>query len=319
MANIVMLDRNAISSDTQIRALATEHRWTNFASSKPNQVAARLADADVAVLSKVNINETILDACPKLKHIAVAATGYNAVDIQACQQRNISVSNIPSYAATTVSEHVIGCTLVLRRQLQQYRQKVIDGAWQKSDSFCLFDKPINDLNGATMGIIGLGEIGLATAKLAKMMGMKVNFVARRLTDCNFAEQVSLDKLIATSDVISIHCSLNTDSLNLIGEQQLSDMQNHTILINTARGGIVDEVALVKAIQSQQIGGAAFDVLVEEPPKNHSPLLSIAQYNNVIITPHIAWVSQQAMQNLANILVDNVENFLNSTPSNLVSQ
>ena len=318
MAHIVMLDRNALSRDIEIKAISAPHSWSNYASSREAQVAARLKNADVAVLSKVIINEKILSDCPKLRHIAVCATGYNTIDLEACRKHNVSVSNIPNYAANTVAEHVISASLMLRRELIQYRQKVIEGAWQKSASFCLFDKPMNDLRGATMGIIGLGDIGKATAKLANAMGMNVIFSARREIECNFAQQTSFDELIKTADVISLHCSLNKDTLNLIDAQALNKMQSHAILINSARGGIVDETALVAAIESQQIGGAAFDVLVEEPPKDYSPLLSIAELSNIIITPHISWTSQQAMQQLADVLVDNIEGFLADRPVNLVS-
>ena len=318
MANIVMLDRNAFPSTTALKAISSPHTWSNYANSKPQQVIARLTDAEVVVTSKVHITDEILSACPNLKHIAVAATGYNVIDLDACKKHNVSVSNIPSYASNTVAEHVIATSLTLRREINQYRQLVINDEWQKSEGFCLFDKPVNDLRGATLGIIGLGDIGLATAQLAVNIGMKVVFAARRPIQCDIAQQVDTQQLIESSDIISLHCSLNKDSANLISTNEFQQMQNHAILINTARGGIVDEFALVDAIKNNKIGGAAIDVLVEEPPKDHSPLLSIAERTNVIITPHIAWTSQQALQTAANILVDNVEQFLAGSPCNLVS-
>jgi len=318
MINVVVLDRNALAGDIQIGPLSVPHTWTNYANTRSDQVQTRLTDTEVAILSKTRMDKTTLEGCPSLKHIAVAATGYNTIDLAACQRLGITVSNIPSYAATTVAEHVIGVSLSLRRKLIQYRQKVIDGAWQKSPGFCLFDKPVNDLNGAIMGIIGLGDIGQTTAKLAAAMGMRVIFCARRKIEFDGAEQVDFNELIKHADIISLHCSLNTSTADLISTKELAQMQEHAILINTARGGIVNETALVEAITSNQIGGAAVDVLVEEPPKDHSPLLSIANRSNVIITPHIAWSSRGAMQDLTTILINNIEAYLAGKPVNLVT-
>ncbi len=226
---------------------------------------------------------------------------------------------MPSYAADTVAEHVIGSSIVLRRELLRYARSVANGDWQKSPSFCLFDKPFNNLRGATMGLIGLGEIGEAAAERAHAMGMNVLFCARSKRLHDFAKQVDLDQLLGQSDIISIHCSLNESTQGLIGERELNLMQSRAILINTARGGIVDEAAAAQAIIEERISGLAFDVMVEEPPRDSAPLLSIAERPNVLITPHIAWASEQAMQYLANTVTRNIDAFANGSPINLVTK
>lgn len=319
MTKIVFLDRNSLSPNARIRELNAVVDWYYYPRSQDNEIIERCKDAEILVLSKVKIDERILQACPNIKHIAVAATGFNVIDVKACEKHGVSVSNIPSYAGTSVAEHVMGYALNLRRQMIQYRQQVINGAWQESEGFCLFDKPVNDLAKSTMGIIGFGELGQTTAKLAHAMGMDVIFSARKTQNSNFATQLSFDDLIARADIISLHCSLNESTENLIDAKALKKMQNHAILINTARGGIVDESALVNAIIAGDIGGAGIDVLVQEPPQNNSPLLTIADRSNVIITPHSAWLSVQAMLKLTNILADNIEAYLHGNPINLVSK
>ena len=238
MNHIVFLDRDALSQGTSIRAIKPAHTWQDYPGTKPDEVIERCKSAGILVLSKVVITEQVLKACPEIRHIAIAATGFNIVDLAACKRRGITVSNIPSYASTSVAEHVIGMALNLRRQLIQYRQRVIDGAWQQSPGFCLFDKPVYDLAGATIGIVGFGELGRATGRLAHALGMTVMFSARNPQQCDFACQVDFDELIETADIISLHCTLNDSTRNLIDGTELKRMQKHAILINTARGGIV---------------------------------------------------------------------------------
>lgn len=319
-ARIAFLDRDSLPERIQLHTLSQKHQWENYnATSTVTETIERSMNANVLVTNKVLINDEVLAACPTVGHIAVAATGYNVVDIDACKARGISVSNIPSYASTTVAEHAISCMLVLRRELLQYRQQVIQQQWQRSPTFCLFDKPINDLNGSTIGIIGFGELGQATAKLAHALGMTVLYSSRREYQSEFARHVSLDTLLRDADVVSLHCSLNEQTHHLIGEAELRSMKPNALLINTARGGIADEVAVVNALNNRDIGGIAFDVLSTEPPQDNHPLMSVADRSNVIITPHTAWASEQAMQRLADILVDNVDAYLQGAPRNLVSQ
>lgn len=317
-ARIVYLDRAGLPERIQIPPPVHAHTWVNYPITNQQQVIERARDADILVVNKVPVTRQTLEVCNSIRHIAVTATGYNVVDISACQDLDVSVSNIPCYAATTVAEHVITCALTLRRELTRYRQQVINNAWQKSDVFCLFDRPVNDLRGATLGIIGLGEIGLATATLGAALGMNVVYTSRTAKTNSVATQVNLKDLLGRSDIISVHCSLTTETENLIDNQAIDAMQDHAILINTARGGIVNEEAAVKAIQQNKIGGLAFDVLATEPPQGNSPLLRISTQDNVIITPHIAWASEQAMQSLATILSKNIDAFLSGKPQNIVS-
>ena len=317
-ANIVYLDRGSLPAGVNLRSVKAPHQWHNHQTSAPEQIIERCQTADILVVNKVPITEQILNDCPSIKHIAVSATGFNIIDIAACQKRNISVSNIQNYALITVPEHVLSLTLNLRREVIHHRQQVIDGEWQKSSSFCIIDKPIRDLHGATFGVVGLGGLGRATAKLMHSIGMRVIYASRNEHTCDFAEKVLLKDLLVKADVVSLHCSLNNDTKNLIDAAQLKTMRPHAILINTARGGIVNERAAAQAILNKEIAGLGFDALLEEPPTNDSPLLEIAHLSNVIITPHNAWGSVQALQTLADILVDNIEAFIAGTPQNIVT-
>ncbi len=316
---IVFLDRASLPERFNAPRPELEHEWIDYAETSPNAVIERCLNAHVIITNKVKINEAVLLACPSVTHIAVAATGFNIIDIEACERLGVSVSNIPSYAATTVAEHVITSALCLRRQLINYRAQVVNGAWQNSKTFCVFDKPINDLEDTTFGVIGFGELGRATAAKAYALGMNVIYNSRQHYSSDIADYVSFDELIECADVISLHCSLNSETTNLIAATEIAKMQAHTILINTARGGVVNEVDVVNAINKKTIGGIAFDVLVQEPPRNDSPLLSIADRSNVILTPHIAWASEQAMRNLTSILAENVNSFLLEKPQNLVTR
>lgn len=315
---IVYLDRDGLPDRIKIPEPCAKHEWVNYPNSNAAQAIERSLGADILVVNKVPITAELLDACPSVKHVVVSATGYNIVDIQACQARSVSVSNIPSYAAITVSEHVIACAITLRRELLRYTNAVSQGEWQNSSAFCLFGAPFQNLQGATIGLIGLGEIGEATAQKAHALGMKVIFSTRKPKTHPFAKQVSLDDLLQRSDIISLHCDLNPSTTNLISEREIALMQKHAILINTARGGIVDEVALTKAIKQQKLAGIAVDVMQQEPPSNDAPLLSIANQTNVLITPHIAWASEQAMQYLANTVSHNINGFIDGSPINLVT-
>jgi len=317
-ANIVYLDRDSLPCGANLRPISAPHKWLNYSATLPDQVIERCQGADVLVVNKVPISDEVLAACPTIKHIAVSATGFNIIDLAACQRRNISVSNVQNYAVTTVPEHVLSVVLNLRRQVIHYRQQVIDGQWQKSTNFCLIDQPIRDLRGAIFGVVGLGSLGFATAQLMHAVGMQVIYASRSDHQCGFAKKVPLKELITTSDVISLHCSLNSETALLIDTPQFKAMQAHAILINTARGGIVSEQAAVQAIRNKEIAALGFDVLKQEPPINDSPLLEIAHLSNVIISPHNAWGSVQALQTLADILLDNIEAFINGNPQNIVT-
>ncbi|WP_455198588.1 D-2-hydroxyacid dehydrogenase [Kaarinaea lacus] len=315
--NICFLDRSTLRHDIIVRTPEFLHEWTEYDRTSAEQTSARIQKMDIIITNKVAISEQLIENNPELKMIAVAATGVDHIDLDACRARNITVSNIRDYALHTVPEHVIGVMLALRRQTLQYRQEVIRGRWQKAGSFCFFDEPIHDINGATLGVIGYGALGQATAGLAHALGMQVQYFSPSEKDSSIARRVELDELLTSSDVISLHCPLNPDTHHLLDSKAFTRMKPGTIVINTARGAIVDEQALAEAITSKQIAGAAIDVLPQEPPTQDSPMMKLAGQTNVILTPHIAWASQQAMQTLADQLIDNIEAFVSGQPQNRV--
>ena len=319
MTTITFLDRESFQQDIYIKQPNFKHEWVDYNSTTPEQVTQRCSNSDIIVTNKVVINRATIESCPTIKHIAVTATGFNIVDIDACQEHGVSVSNIPSYATTTVPEHVLACAITLQRKLFRYRQQVINGAWQTSPRFCLFDEPLHDLRGATFAVIGFGSLGQATAKLMHTIGMNVIYSSRSQTSCDFAKQVDFKEILTSADIISLHCPLTTETIDLIHSDEFETMQDHAILINTARGGIVNERALADAIKAKKIAGVASDVLCEEPPVDmSSPLFEIADRDNVILTPHIGWGSQEAMQTLSDQVIKNIEHFHVGKPINIVS-
>ena len=248
--------------------------------------------------------------------IAVAATGCDNVDLAACNARGIVVSNVRGYAEHTVPEHTFALILALRRNLLAYLEDVKSGRWQAATRFCLSGHPVRDLHGSTLGIFGEGSIGQGVARLARGFGMHVLFADHpppKATDVQFTPR---DEVLARSDVVSLHLPLTPETKNLIGAAELAKMKRSALLINTARGGLVDERALVEALRAGTIAGAGFDVLSVEPPKGGNPLLEL-DAPNFILTPHVAWSGRQAMQALADQLMDNVEDFVRGAPRNVV--
>ena len=314
MQNIVFLDRQSLRAE--LRAPSFAHEWTEHVQTRPEEVVARLQHATVAITNKVPIRRDTLAQLPHLKLIAMAATGYDVIDVEACQERGVALVNIRNYAVHTVPEHAFALIFALRRNLMAYREDVLKGRWQQEEQFCFFDYPIRDLHGSTLGIFGEGVLGQATAKIARALGMKVLFADHAPPKAPGVEFVSPEQVYAESDIISLHCPLTPASRHFIGMAQLQQMKPSALLINTSRGGLVDEQALKTALETGLIAGAGFDVLTQEPPKNGNPLLDIRS-PNFILTPHVAWASQQAMQFLADQLIDNIEAFVNNTPQNRV--
>jgi len=258
-----------------------------------------------------------LQQLPDLKLIAVAASGYDNVDVAYCRQSGIAVSTIRNYAVHTVPEHAFALILALRRNLLAYAQDVADGAWNESPQFCLFTHPIGDLHGATLGIIGAGAIGRATAGIGAAFGMRVLFAEHGSSTAGALEVKPLDELLRQSDVVSLHCPLVPATRNLIDIAAFRKMKRTALLINTARGGLVDEAALLQALDEHLIAGAGCDVLSLEPPRDGNPLLDVRR-PNLIVTPHVAWASEQAMQLLADQLIDNIECWAAGKPRHLVT-
>ncbi len=315
MHTIVFLDRQSLQAD--VRQPAFQHTWVEHVQTRPEDVLQRLRGATVAISNKVPIRRETLEQLPDLKLIAMAATGYDVIDVEACRERGVAVTNIRNYAVHTVPEHAFALIFALRRNLMAYRDDVRQGRWQTEEQFCFFDYPIRDLHGSTLGIFGEGVLGQATAQIARALGMKVLFADHAPPKAAGVDFVPPEQVYAESDIISLHCPLTPASRHFIGMAQLQQMKRSALLINTSRGGLVDEAALKLALQTGVIAGAGFDVLSQEPPRNGNPLLEIAS-PNFILTPHVAWASQQAMQSLSDQLIDNVEAFVANKPQHLVT-
>ena len=312
---VVFLDRASLKATMRPFAFATE--YTEHPKTAVGEIVARLSGADVAIINKVPMRADTLKLLPQLKMIAVAATGYDVVDLAYCNEHGIAVANIRNYAVHTVPEHAFAMILALRRNLLSYRQDVEAGVWNKSEQFCFLTHEIGDLYGATLGIIGEGAIGQGTAAIGRAFGMQVLFADHPPPKMQGVAFTPMDEVLARSDVISLHCPLLPETRNLIDIQAFRKMKRNALLINTARGGLVDEAALIQALEEGLIAGAGFDVLTVEPPKNGNPLLDVRR-PNFILTPHIAWASDGAMQFLADQLVDNIDAWASGKPQHLVT-
>jgi glycerate dehydrogenase len=315
---IVFLDRETLSPETRLREPAFPHTWTTYARTAPEEVVERIADAEIVIINKVRLNAAAIAAAERLRFIAVAATGYDAVDVAACKERGIIVSNIRGYAETTVPEHVFALVLALRRSLLAYRDAVARGRWQEAKQFCFFDYPIRDLSGSKLGIVGRGALGQATGRIGNALGMKVQFAGRKGAAEAGDGRVPFDEFLATSDVVSLHCPLTPETRGLIGDSEFAKMARQPLLINASRGGLVDEEALGRALDAGMIAGAGFDVTMPEPPPIDSPLMKLVGRPNFILTPHVAWASREAIQALADQLIDLVEAFQRGSPHNRVA-
>ncbi len=318
MLRLVQLEGESLIAD--VRRPAFDHAWVEHARTAPSQVVERLAGATIAITNKVPIDAASIAALPELKMIAISATGTNNVDLGACRERGIVVSNIRGYAGHTVPEHVMALLLALSRNLVAWRESLQAGGWQRSEQFCLFDHPIRDLHGATLGLIGAGTLGNGVARLAEAFGMRVLRAERKGAVVIRPGYTAFGEVLAEADAISLHCPLTADTLNLIGESELQMMKPSALLINTARGGIVDEAALIRALKAGWIGGAGFDVITAEPPPAGHPMLdpALLALPNFLLTPHVAWSSRPAMQTLADQLIDNIEAFVAGAPKNRVA-
>lgn len=314
MERIVFLERNTFK--VNFRRPLFAHEWTDHDETAADQIVDRLQSATIAICNKLPLRAPELSRLPQLKLIAVAATGVDNIDLDYCQQNEIAVCNARHYAGASLPEHVLLLMLALRRNLQAYVADVNAGKWQQAKQFCLLDHPIHDLRGTTLGIIGYGFLGQAVGKLARAVGMKLLIAERKGATSIRSERVSFDEVLKNSDVITLHCPLTDETRNLIDQQELATMKREALLINTARGGLVNESALLKALREDEIAGAAFDVLSEEPPRHGNALLE-AQLPNLIVTPHIAWASREAMQTLADQLVASLEAFVRGEMLNRV--
>ena len=315
MARIVFLDRSTIGPSVKLTKPAFDHDWIEHDRTAPDQVVDRLQGADIAISNKVPIGRDAIEQLPDLKMICIPATGYDRFDVAACKERGIVVSNVRGYATNTVPEHAFALILALRRGLVGFRQDVINGKWQEEDQFCFFTHPINDLANSTIGIMGEGALGQGVATLARAFGMEVLFAAHKGATGLGPLYTPWDEVLERSDIITLHAPLMPSTKNMIARPEFEKMKRRPILINCARGGLVDEADLVAALDEKLIAGIGFDCLTTEPPLPDNPLLAVLDRPNVIVTPHTAWASDEAMQTLWDQVVSHLENFNAGTPSN----
>ena len=305
---IVFLDRGTIGPSVVLRRPDIPHVWEEYDRTEPAQVIERLCGATIAIVNKVPLSRKTLGQLPNLRMIAVAATGTDNIDTVCCAERGIPVANVRNYADHTVPEHTFALILALQRSVLAYRDEVRAGAWQKAAQFCFFSHPIRNLHGLTLGIIGEGALGQSVATLGRAFGMRVLFAAHKGSAGMGPLYTPFDEVLATSDVITLHCPLVPSTRNLLSGPEFDKMARRPILINTARGGLVDEVALAKALLSGKIAGAGIDVCSQEPPATNHPFMQLLDQPNFILTPHVAWAGEQAMQRLADDLIAQIESF-----------
>ncbi|MDZ3836916.1 MAG: D-2-hydroxyacid dehydrogenase [Rhodospirillales bacterium] len=315
---IVFLDRDTIAPQIAIRRPAFPHTWTEYPRTSPGELGERLGGADIVITNKVPLRPASLERAPGLQLIAVAATGTNVVDVGYCREHAIAVSNIRGYAVNTVPEHTFALIFALRRSLLAYAEAVRRGRWQESGQFCFFDHPIRDLAGSTLGIVGRGVLGQRVAEIGRALGMRVIFAGRKGRSDLGPPYTPWDEVLATSDVITLHCPLTPETRNMIAIAEFRAMRRRPLLINTARGGLVNEADLAAALREGLVAGVGFDVLTSEPPADDNPLLGLVDAPNFILTPHVAWASDEAMQTLADQLIDTIESFVRGEPTNLVT-
>ena len=315
----VMLEEAAISDngDISLDGISSLCDFTSYKLTDNSEVAARIGDADAVFCNKCSISRGVIESCPNLKYIGECATGYNNIDIAAAKERGIVVTNAGQYSTMAVAQHVFGLILSFYSRISEYSASVRDGGWIKSPCFIYYLSPTYELNGKTLGIIGFGAIGKAVAKIAEDFGMNVIINTRTPKQAEYPQYkfVSKREIFEKSDVVTLHCPLTPDTTGIVNEENLSLMKKSALLINTSRGGAVDENALCKALNEHRIMGAGLDVISSEPMAAGSPFVGA---DNYIITPHIAWAPHETQLRLIKIVADNFKAWLNDKPTNIVS-
>ena len=312
--HIVVLDRDTLVN--RPFDFDFPHTLSSYGTTEAHETLERIRGADIVITNKVVISAQAFAENPQLKLVAVTATGVNNVDVEAAKQNGTAVCNIRAYGNESVAEHAFMMMITLMRNLPAYQRDVAAGLWENSPFFCHLGAPMRDLNGKTLAIFGRGNIGKTLATYAQAFKMNVVFAEHKNAQSVRDDYVSFDEAIRSADALSLHCPLTPQTANMIGEAELQQMKPGAILINCGRGGLVDEAALVAALKYGQIGGAGFDVLTQEPPRDGNPLLK-ARLPNLIVTPHIAWASQEAANRLFDILLDNINRFVAGNLQNLV--
>lgn len=314
----VLLDLDTMDrDDLDLAALRTAlPHWDIHPYTETDEVPARIARAQVVVTNKVRVNRAAMDAASDLKLICVAATGTNNVDLEAARARGITVCNVRDYGTASVVQHVFTLILALTTRLPSYQRDVARGLWQDSRRFCLLDHPIRELSGLTLGIVGYGVLGQAVARTAECFGLRVRVAQSLVSPDSAPDRVPLARLLAESDILSLHCPLTDQTRHLIDARALAAMKPDALLINTARGAVVDNAALADALRRGVIGGAGIDVLDQEPPPADHPLLA-PDIPNLIVTPHIAWAAREARQRVIDQVTENIQAYLAGTPRRTV--
>ena len=310
---IVFLDRETFPPEAEFPKPSFEHELIEHPYTSPAETAERIKDADIIVVNKVSLNADNLANVKSLKMIALTATGSNNLDIKYCRNNNIVVSNIRDYGARSVAEHALALIFALRRDLIAYNDMIRAGSWQESRQFVMFSRPIADLSDNVLAIAGRGNIGITLAKLGEMLGMKIIYAEHPKADKVRGGYVDFYEALTECDVLSLHCPLTEDNAKMMGKEEFATMKKSAILINTARGALIDEQALADALRDGEIGGAGLDVLDGEPPRPDNPLLRIGHQSNLIITPHTAWISKEALELAISQTMENIEAFATAKP------
>lgn len=313
---IVFLDSDTIQHPITHPSWVSQ--WMDFPATEQttDAVVQALADAQVCITNKIRITPAILAQCPELKFVCVAATGYDCVDLQACSEHGVVVSNVPGYSKQSVAESVIASIFMLRRNLLSYAH-IGPNSWSASKHFCVHDRPILDVRGSTLGIIGQGAIGSEVARLASALGMQVLFAEHRGRHEIRPGYTRFETVIMQSDAITLHCPLTPATQGLIGQAEIAHMKPGALLINTARGPLVNEDAVIDGLKTGHLGGAALDVLVKEPPHGDEPILKL-KHPNFIITPHVAWAATDGQSRLVAGIEANLQAFYEGKPINVVN-
>jgi glycerate dehydrogenase len=313
----VMLDWATMGPDldvSEMRALLPDLEI--YDETSDDELAARIDGAAIVLGNKVLISESLFEGAPEMRFIGLTATGTDNIDLEAAKRHGVAVANIRAYCTESVAEHVFGCLLNLTHSLQGYVTDVRSGAWQEASNFCMLTRPISELSAMTLGIVGYGELGRGVARIGEAFGMQVIVAARPGSDAVPQGRVAFEEVLANADVISLHCPLTAATRGLFGSKQFSAMKKSSILINTARGALVDSQALVDALRNGEIAAAAVDVLPKEPPVDGDPLLEY-DGDNLMVTPHIAWGTREARQAAVDELTANIAAFLEGRERNRV--
>lgn len=313
---IVLTDAQTVLDNlVDAKALKELGEVVEYGLLKYEEVAEKIADADIVICNKTKLDSYTLRLAKNLKYIGLFATGYNNIDIDYCRENNIAVCNAGSYSTNAVAQHTFALILEHYNNTAMYNQFVHDGKWKRSKTFSPFVYPLSELAGKTLGIVGLGSIGQAVAKIANAFEMNVIAYNRSAREIENVEMTSLDELLSKSNIVSVHCPLNSESEHMFNKETFAKMKNGALFVNTARGGVMIEQDLFDALESEHLGGAAIDTLAVEPMEEDCILMNA---KNCIITPHIAWAPLETRVRLMNIVVDNIKNFLNGTPTNKVN-